>query len=71
MFSKVCFLNIIVCIILTGVIEARCPLSVLNAFPLILEYAVWRGWSQALLYTSQLEPSMLSTYNVSLIVLPF
>ncbi|GBP63270.1 hypothetical protein EVAR_89060_1 [Eumeta japonica] len=36
-------------------IEARCPTSALASLPLVLQYAVWRGWHQAVIYAPATE----------------
>ncbi|KAF9413281.1 hypothetical protein HW555_008447 [Spodoptera exigua] len=36
--------------------DARCPESTIAPLPFVLEYAVWRGWHQAVIYSPDLEP---------------
>ncbi|XP_035433718.2 uncharacterized protein LOC118265111 [Spodoptera frugiperda] len=37
-------------------LDAYCPESTVASLPFVLEYAVWRGWHQAVIYTPDLEP---------------
>ncbi|KAJ8721550.1 hypothetical protein PYW07_002325 [Mythimna separata] len=37
-------------------INGYCPEAALAPLPFVLEYAVWRGWHQAVVYTPDLEP---------------
>lgn len=36
-------------------VSASCPASALAPLPLVLEYALWRGWHQAIIYAPELE----------------
>lgn len=40
--------------------DAYCPESTVAPLPFVLEYAVWRGWHQAVIYTPDLEPGNIS-----------
>lgn len=35
---------------------AKCPSNVLKSLPFVLDYAVWRGWRQVVIYTLDLDP---------------
>ncbi|XP_061730130.1 uncharacterized protein LOC133534851 [Cydia pomonella] len=48
-------IGIVLCTLGRMGVQARCPASALASFPLVLEYAVWRGWHQAIIYTPDLE----------------
>ncbi|CAG9113429.1 unnamed protein product [Plutella xylostella] len=38
-----------------GQLAQCCPAGVLAAVPFVLEYAIWRGWTQAVLYTPKMN----------------
>lgn len=43
-------------------LDAYCPESTVASLPFVLEYAVWRGWHQAVIYTPDLEPGNISNF---------
>lgn len=36
-------------------VHARCPLELTAQFPFALEYALWRGWQQTVVFNSDVE----------------
>lgn len=51
----------VVCTILIAkalLVDAYCPEAAQAPLPFVLEYAVWRGWHQAVIYAPDLEQGM-------------
>lgn len=48
---------IIVIILVTGcvVVSALCPAAAFAPMPFILEYVLWRGWNQVIVFSPNIE----------------
>lgn len=57
-FSDMQSIKVILTILLSGSVVGKCPVNVLVQLPLVVEYALWRGWQQALIYVPDIEPGI-------------
>ncbi|KAG6460188.1 uncharacterized protein LOC115450000 isoform X2 [Manduca sexta] len=55
MIPGMCIITLYALFLIPGLIYGECPASMQATLPFMLEYAIWRGWHQAIVYTPHLE----------------
>lgn len=62
------YITVMLILLLSGNVVGKCPVNVLVQLPLVVEYALWRGWHQALIYTPDIEPGIVQIDLIQLLV---
>lgn len=63
-FSGMQSIKLILTLLLSGSVARECPVDVLVQLPLVVEYALWRGWQQVLIYAPDIEPGITEVHFV-------